>query len=204
MGSSDSRHSRTFSAGILWSLLIGALSSCAAAPLRPDTMPTLTTLEGNSVTLPAVLSKAAATVLIFFATDCPCVTRYQQRMERWANTLTSDSAQVFYVSSNAADDRAALQEAIATRHLQLPMLIDPQGTLARELQVRSTPTVVVFDRTGALRFRGWFDNERLPLEPGREAWVETAVDQLLAGQTGFTSSAPMWGCVITRRLNSSH
>jgi len=97
------------------------------------------------------------------------------------------------------DDLATLRSARAP----VPLLVDEGGLLARRLEARSTPTVVVLDREGVVRFRGWIDNERAPGEPGREAWLDEALTDLVAGQDIRRPVTPTWGCSITRSLGES-
>ena len=66
-------------------------------------------------------------------------------------------------------------------------------------------TVVgLLERTrGEIRYRGWLDNERLPGEPGREAWLDAALRGVLDGKTAFAARTPTYGCTITRSLFGS-
>jgi hypothetical protein len=66
---------------------------------------------------------------------------------------------------------------------------------------RSTPTVVVLDRKGDVRFLGWLDNERLPGVEGREPWLDLALAGVLDGRNDFKKKTPTYGCVITRSLS---
>ena len=54
-------------------------------------------------------------------------------------------------------------------------------------------------RDGTVLYRGWIDNERLPGEDGREAWLESALNGFVTRRP-FASRTPTWGCTITRAL----
>ena len=60
--------------------------------------------------------------------------------------------------------------------------------------------MVVLDRAGAVRYRGWIDNERLPGDPDREPWLEEALADLVTGRDVARAATPTWGCTITRSL----
>jgi peroxiredoxin len=183
--------------------LTAALAGCAGAgpaPAREASPPPLSRLGGGPVDLQALAAEREATVLAFFATACPCVKRYQARVEALPGQYPAERVQVFLVSSNADDDEASLRRAVEARGLALPVLVDWTGGLAESLGVRTTPSVVVLDRTGAVRFRGWVDNERLPGESGREPWLERALAGVLSGSGSFAAASPMYGCTITRSL----
>lgn len=109
---------------------------------------------------------------------------------------------VLAVSSNVGDDFAQSQHEAERRGMQVPLLRDEGGVVARELGATSTPTVAILDSAGALRYLGWIDNERLPGEAGREAWAEQAIEALLAGRTDFPVRTPRYGCAITKGLGT--
>lgn len=180
-----------------------ALGCVRAPPARPFALSTasagVTTLDGRPVDVPALVASKDATVLSFFSTSCPCVARYQARTEA-LGARTPDRLQVLYVSSNANEDRDSLARAVAERGLKLPLLVDWSGALAAALGARSTPTVVLLDRTGSVRFVGWQDNERLPGEAGREPYLERAIAALLDGRADGPTRSPTYGCPITRSL----
>ncbi len=183
-----------------------SLGGCVrASPVSPldqsAAAAALTTLDGRPVNLPALLAGKDATVLSFFSTTCPCVARYQERTEA-LGLLAPDRLQVLYVSSNANEDRDSLERTHAERGLRLPLLVDWSGALASQLGARSTPTVVLLDRTGAVRFLGWQDNERLVGAPDREPYLERAISALLAEQPGAPTRSPTYGCPITRSLGA--
>jgi hypothetical protein len=62
--------------------------------------------------------------------------------------------------------------------------------------------VVLVRKDGKVLFKGWIDNERLPGERGREAWLEQSLTAFTTGAQG-PSKAPTWGCLITRSLSSA-
>jgi peroxiredoxin len=194
--------SRLLGLGCAAAVLAGGAGPASAVAATPDPGPVLTRLDGPAVDLRALAASRDATVLVFFGTACPCVKRYQARVEALPGQYPLDRVQVLLVSSNADDDEASLRRAVEERGLRLPLLVDWSGALARQLGVRTTPSVVVLDRTSAVRFRGWVDNERLPGEAGREPWLERALDGVLAGTGGFATASPMYGCAITRSLGA--
>lgn len=182
---------------VLIPLLGLLLSACATTPRAPAPGAALSTLSGEPVELAALASSREATVLVFWASDCPCVRRYEARME--AIAARHPAVQVLAVASNAGDGREHVRRVAKERGLLLPLLMDEGGALARTLAVRSTPTVVVLDRAGRLVFRGWIDNEREPGESGRVAYLDDALDAMLSGRP-FASRSPVYGCPITRSL----
>lgn len=145
-----------------------------------------------------VIPLSKATVLIWWSTSCPCVLRFQSRMHDLQKDYASRSVAVFAVASNADDSFEDIQKVVKERGFKLPMLYDSQGVLAKEIGVYTTPTAVLLDQTGEVKFVGWIDNERLPGVPGRIPYLQNALDQLLDGKVIKTPRAPVYGCRITR------
>lgn len=172
------------------SLCIFLLQSCATIQAPP----------GDHLSLAKIAAGSPATVLVWWATQCPCVTRYQSRMEALAARYSPQGVSFFAIASNSDDSAQRVQEVAKQRGFALPILMDIGGSLASQLNVRTTPTVVITDATGEVRYRGWIDNERFANDPQRIAYVENALDDLLANRAVASPSSPIYGCKITKRL----
>lgn len=181
-------------------LLFAACAHRPAAPVLIDT--TLVSTTHETVTARELVARSDATVFVFWSSGCPCVRRYQARIERLAQGWKDRGIAFVQVSSNASESLELLEEAARSRGLALPVWRDEKGELAEALGARSTPTVVFVRRDGQVLYRGWVDNEREAGEPGREPWLEQALTGFLNG-TAYASRSPTWGCTITRRLRSA-
>ena len=190
---------------LLLSAPLGCVSSTGVGavsiePPAPQLL-ALRDLDGASFDLGSVIRGHEATVLIWYATECPCVRRYQSRMEALRRSYPAKTVAMVAIASNADDNAQKLRETVRLRRFALPIAIDPGGSLATLLAVRSTPTVVLLARTGGVRFTGWLDNERDVSEQGRVAYLRLALDALLGtGEQGPPTRSPVYGCLITRSL----
>jgi len=184
-------------------LLAGVVVGCASQKVakrgQADDV-TLLTGEGNALPLSEIWRGHRATVLIFWSANCPCVRRYQDRVETLLGQYQAKGVAVFGVSSNADETFAEVRRAASARGIRLPIVRDENGLLAQALGVHSTPTVVMLDERGETRFVGWFDNERTPGEPDREPWLELALQGVLENRSDFATRSPVFGCTIARRL----
>jgi peroxiredoxin len=184
-------------------LLAGVVAGCAfqevASRVQVGEIALLTS-EGNSVPLREIWRGHRATVLIFWSASCPCVRRYQDRVEALLERYRTKGVAVLGVSSNADETFAEVKRAAGARGIHLPIVRDEDGRLAQVLGVRSTPTVVILDERGEPRFVGWFDNERAPGEPDRQPWLELALQGVLENRSDFATRTPVFGCTIARRL----
>lgn len=179
----------------LLTLFFSSISACAtsSAPLTPARQPPLYASDGAPLALLDLLDDRPATVLVWWASTCPCVKRYEKRVADLAQrhpTLT-----FVHIASNADDG----PEEIAAATTPLPILHDPTGELATLLGVRSTPTIIVLSPTGDVLYRGWLDNEHDLGDPDREPWLEDKLARIADGDTSLTQT-PSWGCTVTRSL----
>jgi hypothetical protein len=178
--------------------LLCLISACTSArqTVRTDSELTLRSSTGDVVTLESLTQNADATVLVFWSAGCPCVRRYQARVEA---LRSRPRVQVLAISSNAGESFDEVLRVANERGVKVPLYRDDTGALAALVNARSTPTAAVLDRSGTVRFTGWVDNERDVGADDREPWLERALDGVLGG-TGFTARTPTWGCTITRHL----
>ena len=170
------------------------LALALAAPLQ------LQAAGGDVVTLGELRSDRDALVIVFWSASCPCVRRYQERVDALLDAYPADRVRVIAVSSNAGESFDEVLRVAKERGVRVPLYRDEGGSVAEALGARSTPTAVLLDKTGAVRFLGWIDNERLPGESGREPWLERAIQGVLDGTTSFSKRAPVYGCRITKSL----
>lgn len=157
--------------------------------------------DGSKVTIDDLRAGRDATVLVFWSAGCPCVRRYQERVDALLDTYPKDRVRVVALVSNAGETLAEDLKVAVERGVRVPIYRDEGGRVARSLGARSTPTVVVLDGKGDVRFLGWIDNERLPGIEGREPWLDEALAGVLAGRNDFKKKTPTYGCIITRSLS---
>lgn len=181
-----------------------ALTGCGAAATAPLHLPMarqgamqLVDPQGHTVSVALVLGQPKATVLVFWAAGCPCVRRYQARIDALVERWRPQGIQVIGVAANADETAADVDKAKQERGFALPVWHDRRGELADAVGARSTPTVVVLLPDGQVVYRGWIDNERQPGDPDRQAWLDAALTRLLAGDL-HAETRPTYGCRITR------
>lgn len=186
---------------------LGPLAMACAAQTTPAVslapLPlALKSAEGTLVPMSDLWRERQATVLIFWSGACPCVRRYQARMDALMDRYPAEQVRVLGVSSNAGEAFDEVLRLARERGVRLPIYRDEDGQVARAVDAHSTPTVVVLDGHGVIRFRGWMDNERLPDDPKREPWLDLALQSLLENRA-FSARTPIFGCPITRSLSAA-
>ncbi|QQR90356.1 MAG: redoxin domain-containing protein [Myxococcales bacterium] len=176
------------------------ISHVALSPPPPEVV-ALRNLDGGAAKLGDIIKNHEATVLIWWATQCPCVARYEERMTALRRSYPENRIAILAVASNADDDSLSIKKTLKERGFHLPLIIDSHAKLATLLGVRSTPTVVILERSGKVRFIGWMDNERSPGETDRIPYVQLTLDAMLGEAKESTQNrTPVYGCIITRSL----
>jgi opacity protein-like surface antigen len=182
-------------------VLLAALSVPLAAAAAEEPPLAVLAADGRKVTIDELRAGKDATVLVFWSAGCPCVRRYQERVDALLDAYPKEKVQVVALVSNAGESLADDLKVAVERGVRVPIYRDEGGRVARAVGARSTPTVVVLDAKGDVRFTGWIDNERLPGTDGREPWLDQALAGVLAGRDDFKKKTPTYGCIITRSLS---
>jgi opacity protein-like surface antigen len=182
-------------------VLLAALSVPLAAAAAEEPPLAVLAADGRKVTIDELRAGKDATVLVFWSAGCPCVRRYQERVDALLDAYPKEKVQVLALVSNAGESLADDLKVAVERGVRVPIYRDEGGRVARAVGARSTPTVVVLDAKGDVRFTGWIDNERLPGTDGREPWLDQALAGVLAGRDDFKKKTPTYGCIITRSLS---
>jgi len=175
-------------------------------PTNAGALPELLSLPAStssSYDLTGTVASHDATVLVWYGTTCPCVVRYQSRVEDLLTRYSARNVAVVGISSNSDDSAAKLEAHLAKHAVKYPVVVDPRGRLARLLQAETTPTVVLLDRQGRVRYRGWIDNERRLGQSGRKPWLENALKAVLGNTEVARVKTSPRGCAITRSLSSA-
>ena len=145
-----------------------------------------------------------AGVLFFVATDCPISNTYAPTMASVCRDYASKDVSCTLVYEDLRSDAAAVSKHAAEYGLRgIPAMIDASGTLANRTRVEITPTAVLTDAHGDVRYQGRIDN--LYINIGRTRQVVTshdlvdALDAVLAGKAVRQPYTEALGCYIERR-----
>jgi thioredoxin-related protein len=187
-------------------LAVLSLCSCQASfNIRPDSLPKklnnaheiqLISLKGTRENLSTIYEEHQATVVIFWQISCPCVKRYEKRIEELYRRYHHRHVAFLYVSSNANESFSEIRGEYQKRSNLLPLFRDEEGRLAKTIGVRGTPTGAIINQKGEVVFLGWLDNERNEQEKDRIPYLENALEDIMHKRTIETNTSPMFGCPI--------
>jgi hypothetical protein len=151
---------------------------------------------------------AAASVVFFVATDCPVSNGYAPEIQRVCREYGSRGVgcSLIYEDVDTTPGTSALDGQVRT-HLReynyaaVPASIDRERVVAAAARAAVTPTAVIVDRSGDLRYRGRVDNLYAALGKTRQQVtshdVREALDAVLSGRRVAHPETEPIGCFIT-------
>jgi peroxiredoxin len=158
---------RATAAGLgLLGLLLAALPATASDRV-------LRTLTGERLSLSAALARGPV-VLDFWATWCRPCEQSLPALERLHRRLAARGVTVVAVSIDGPRNWARVRPHAARLGLTMPVVVDEDGSLARQHRVQAVPTSVLLGRDGrVVRVHSGF-------HPAEEDSLARAVEALLA------------------------
>lgn len=135
-------------------------------------------------------------VVIFWQTKCPCVKRYQKRINRLFERYQKEEISFLHLSSNSNESFDEVQKEYNRRSIPLPLIRDEGGQLAKAIGAKGTPAAALINQDGNMVYFGWIDNERDEHETGRIAYLENAIIEFLNQKPITVTTSPMFGCPI--------
>ncbi len=189
-----------------WSLpaaALLALTAPATAGVRvgapaPDF--TLTDISGKSVKLSAFRGRTV--VLEWNNLACPfCGKHYGTgNMQRTQSAAKKAGFVWLTINSGAGVSPSKVKTSLAMwKGNPSDYLLDPNGTVGQAYGAKTTPHLVIIDRTGKLVYQGSID-DKPTLEPadirGAENYVLRAVGEIRAGKQVSIADTRPYGCPI--------
>jgi hypothetical protein len=188
----------------MWLVLVWPLTVTAAADRVKDVQ--VGDLDGRAIR--PFATGAAASVVFFVATDCPVSNAYAPEIQRVCREFAPRGVgcSLMYEDVDTAASPATLDRQVRAhldeyRHRGLPAALDRSRAVAAAVRATITPTAVVVDRQGAVRYRGRVDNLYAALGKTRQQItshdLRDALDAVLAGRPVAHPETEAIGCFIT-------
>lgn len=136
-------------------------------------------MSGKQVTLGQFKGKPV--VAVFLSHNCGTTWRYEKRLGEFQQKYGKNVV-LLGVHSNTNETDEGIKKYAQARNFGAPILDDRKtNALAAWVDARNTPTVLVMDKQGTLRYQGsWDDN---PDETGvTKTYAVDAVNAVLAGK----------------------
>jgi peroxiredoxin len=161
---------------------------------------TLSDTDGKSVKLSE--QKGKTVVLEWFNPGCPYV-KYAHGsgpLKDLANQWSGKGVRWFAVNSGAPGKQGAGLETNKTAKTEwamgYPVLLDESGTVGQAYGATSTPTIVVIDPQGVVRYKGALDDAPLGEGGAGKAYANDAVTAVTTGATVQVATTKSYGCSV--------
>ena len=179
-------------------VVAGAVVAACAPPPVMGTRPPPRTLAGTDGA-PHVLPPDGPqrfTVVFFFDDHCPCQAAHDPRLRdlyaqyhpRGVDFVAVDPAH----GATLDRDRAEAEK----RAYPFPILLDPEGSLARGMGAEYATETFVLDRSGTVRYHGGIDSDRSHLQESASMYLRDALDDLLDGRPPRRAESKALGCAL--------
>ena len=150
---------------------------------------------------------AAASVLLFIASDCPVSNGYAPEIERICRDYRTKGVACSLVYEDVSIEAAGVREhRDAYGYKDIAAVIDGDGAIARRAKATVTPQAVVVGPAGIVKYRGRIDNRYAALGKARRVVtvhdLRDALDAVSAGRAVARPDTEAFGCFIPRRDHS--
>jgi peroxiredoxin len=137
--------------------------------------------------------KGKKVVLLYFASEhCPYTRAYDSRVGQMLKEIEKKDVVTLGVRCTANDTAEGIRKWVESKNLAISLLNDDKGILARYFRVERTPTFVVIDKKGIVRFWGAFDDDPENVA-GSKRFVPKAITASLSGKPAGVKTAPPFG-----------
>jgi hypothetical protein len=141
-----------------------------------------------------------AVAIVFVLADCPIANSYLPELNRLNETYGSRGVVFLLVHADTTATEQAARTHAVEYQVAFPVLLDPQHVLVQRAGATRTPEVALYDRTGALRYRGRIDDRHVALgkrRPQATSYdLREALEAVLAGNESFQLFTEAVGCFI--------
>jgi hypothetical protein len=120
---------------------------------------------------------------------------YGERIGALYQAFSRQRVQMLVVNSNMNESDADVEEQRKAAALPFPIYRDTGAQLAETLNARATPTAVVLDSAGAVRYIGRIDDSRNPAAVKREH-LRLALEAILNDRFVEVPQTRVLGCTI--------
>jgi hypothetical protein len=146
--------------------------------------------------------EAKAIVLFFTGNGCPVARQTIGKLDRLRQEYEPKGVTFLLINANSGDDRASIAEEMRELKVaNLPVLKDDTQGVARHLGVRRTGVAIAIkSKDWTAFYRGAVDDQMVEgaQKPApAELFLQTALDEFLAGKPITRTSTVAHGCAIT-------
>ena len=138
-------------------------------------------------------------VFAFWSFKCPVSLAYNERLMALQKKYQARGVVLLGIASNANESAEEIRRNASNLKISFPLLLDSDGSFAERIGANHTPSMLILDPDGVLRYRGAPDNNKIPGMSDRMAYAEEALEALLSGRPLQTPETKEFGCTIQKK-----
>ncbi len=191
---------------LAFTLGFAALAQASAVPGKPAPDFNVTDAQGNTHQLADY--EGEWLVLEWFNKDCPFVKKHygSGNMQELQRSYAAKGVKWLTVISSANGKQGYLEPAdalkVAADHnhaASASFLLDPEGTMGKAYDAKTTPHMFVINPEGVIVYAGAIDDNdsaNPAVIPDSTNYVKAALDAAMAGNPVATATSRPYGCTI--------
>lgn len=168
---------------------------------KPDTK--LTDISGKEISLQETMGKQGLLVM-FSCNTCPVVRGYADRTREICNYAIQKDLGVILLNSNegtrdAGESLDDMKSFAGDQQYKWFYAVDKDNVLADAFGASRTPEVYLFNSKGVLVYKGAIDDNPKNADGVRRKHLQTAIDEMRAGNDITMKETRSVGCGIKRK-----
>jgi peroxiredoxin len=163
-----------------------ASKAAIGQPVKDFQLKDVMSEDGKTYSLADYKGKKAV-VLVWISEKCDITWRYEKRTGELMKEFGKDT-QFFAVASSANDTAVSIKKYAESKNYGMPVLDDVKSAAAIYFGAVSTPTYMIIDKEGVLRYRGACDDLQAGKDfasdesNAKERYVHSALKAILEGK----------------------
>ena len=135
--------------------------------------------EKKDANLVAIKELKKPVVMFFMSEKCGVTWKYEKRIGDLVAKYGEKDVAFVSIRCSANDTEESIVKFAEAKNFNMPVLNDAKGELTSFFRVRQTPTFVVLDKKGVLRYHGSFD-DNAEVDAVEHKYLAEAVSAVLA------------------------
>lgn len=147
----------------------------------------------------SLFARHRAIVVAITSTSCPLSKKYLPTLAKLAETYSKRDITWILVNPQSTDKPADMLTAARSLAAKAHYVPDPDGSLARAVEARTTTDVIVLDSARTVVYHGAIDDQYgqgYALDAPRHRYLSDALDALLADKQPQVAATGAPGCVL--------
>lgn len=180
-------------------LLVGQMALLAEAQVG-KAAPDFTVKDVNGKTHKLSDYKGKIVVLESYNLDCPFVANlYKKGGPQDVQAEAGGKGAVWLVVNSSYKDESRAKKEMESQKIKATAVVhDPEGTIGKKYGFKTTPHMIVIDKSGKVAYNGAIDDQPDAEHNPKEArnHVREALDKLQTGQPVAVASTKPYGCGV--------